>query len=331
MISSLGKYDWANPEFGWLIYAVAGALAWGGMKAAWGQRQALGLAPGEKLPWTWVGLAAPLPRLLRAAGLALLVLALMRPQTVNLQSESSVQSIDIFLAVDVSGSMQAEDAKPNRLEAAKAALKGFLEGVKGDRVGLVVFSGKAFVQCPLSLDHQVVKWFIDQVRFGTVNLDGTAVGDGLLLAVQRLIQEPRRGQVVVLATDGRSNTGQNPVQAAQIAASAGIKVYTIGIGQKGGATVKQKDFFGREQVYRMEEPDEATMTAMAQATGGRYFRATDEKSLAAVYHQIAQLEKREVKVKNRREADEHFYPFLLWGAALLLAEALLRLRLRMVL
>jgi Ca-activated chloride channel family protein len=163
-----------------------------------------------------------------------------------------------------------------------------------------------------------------------VGVDGTALGDGLLMAVSRLVKEPKRGQVVVIATDGRSNAGQDPMLAAQVAAAAGIKVYTIGIGAKGGALITQRDIFGRVQQYRMEEPDEGLMTRMAEATGGRYFRATDEKSLMQVYAAIANLERREVKVKNRREAEEHFYPFLWLGALLLLGEALLRARLRVV-
>jgi Ca-activated chloride channel family protein len=329
-LAKLRSYDWASPEQAWLLWLVALALLWGPLKWAWGRRWSLPLHPKEKRPLPWAGWAAWLPRALRGAALALLVLALMRPQSVTNASESSVQSIDVYLALDVSGSMRANDAKPDRVTAAKAALKQFVDGMKGDRIGLVVFAGKAFTQCPLSLDHEVVKYFIDQVQIGTVNLNGTSLGDGLLLAVQRLIQEPRRGQVVVIATDGRSNQGQPPLLAAQVAAQAGIKVYTVGIGAKGGGTISGQDFWGRTITQRTDEPDEALMTQMAELTGGRYFRATDESALMSVYKQIAQLEKREIKVKNRREADEHFYAYLWLGALLLLIEALLRLRLRMV-
>ncbi len=321
----LRAYDWANPEWAWLGWLIALALLWGGVKYGWGRRWTLPLHPGERDLRPWSAWAAWLPRALRGAGLALLLIALMRPQSVNLQSESNVQSIDIFLAIDVSGSMRASDVKPNRLEAAKQALKKFVDLLKGDRIGMVVFAGKAFTQCPLSLDHEVVKYFIDQAVVGTVRMDGTAVGDGLLLAVQRLIKEPKAGQVIVLATDGRSNAGQPPLMAAGVAAQAGIKVYTVGIGAKGGAPMPG-DPWGRN----FEEPDEPTMQAMAQATGGRYFRATDESALMEVYSQIAAMERRQVKVKNRREATEHFYPWLLAGALLLGLEALLRLRFRVV-
>jgi Ca-activated chloride channel family protein len=329
-VAKLRFYDYASPEHAWLLWLVGIALLWGPLKWFWGRRWALPLGPSERPPLALAGFAAWIPRLLRAIGLALLVIALMRPQTVSSQSESSVQSIDIYLALDVSGSMRTTDVKPDRVNAAKESLKRFVDRLRGDRIGLVVFAGKAFTQCPLSLDSDVVKYFIDQVQVGTVQIDGTALGDGLLLCVQRLIQEPKRGQVIVIATDGRSNTGQDPMTAAQLAASAGIKVYTIGIGAKGGGILTQADFFGRPVQYRMEEPDEALMTNMAQATGGQYFRATDEKSLESIYSQIASLEKREIKVKNRREAEEHFYPYLWLGALLLMAEALLRLRLRVV-
>jgi Ca-activated chloride channel family protein len=327
---ALRAYDWANPEYSWLLWVAAAALLWGPMKWLWGRRWGLPLEAGEARPLPGTAFVAWLPRLLRAAGLALLALALMRPQNVTSSSESSVQSIDVYLALDISGSMQANDVKPSRIEGAKAALKKFVDGLPGDRIGLVVFAGKAFTQCPLSLDHDVVKYFIDQVQLTTVGIDGTALGDGLLLCVQRLIQEPRRGQVIVIATDGLNNTGQPPLVAAQVAAQAGIKVYTIGIGAKGGAIMTMPNQFGQLMQYKLEEPDENLMTQMAQASGGSYFRATDEKSLAGIYSQIAGLEKREIKVKNRREAEEHFYPFLLLGALLLLAEALLRLRLRVV-
>jgi Ca-activated chloride channel family protein len=206
-------------------------------------------------------------------------------------------------------------------------LKQFVEGLSGDRIGLVAFAGKAFTQCPLTLDHGVVTQFIDQMSVGTVAMDGTALGDGLLMCISRLAaEEGSKDKVVVLATDGRSNTGADPYTAAQLASEAGVRVYTVGMGRKGGALMRGPD--GR--MYKMEEPDEDLMKRMADVTGGRYFRATDAESLHSIYAQIASLEKHDVKVKHHRDADEHFYPFLLAGALLLLAEALVRLRLRVV-
>ncbi len=261
-LNTLRAFEWADPKAAWLALALAFALLFGVAKYAWGRRWTLPLAPGEKPPRSWSSYAAGLPMALRLVGLALLLIALMRPQRISSLSETSQQGRDIYLALDVSGSMQTSDLRPNRISAAKATLKHFVDTLAGDRVGLVVFAGKAFTQCPLSLDRDVVKYFIDQVDIGTVGVDGTAIGDGLLLAVQRLISEPKRGQVIVLATDGRSNTGQPPMLAAQVAAKAGIRLYTIGMGAKGGGIMTGRDPFGRLIQQRMEEPDEALMTAM---------------------------------------------------------------------
>ena len=320
-------FEQGSPEFAWFGWAVAGLLALGLARHFGGWRLTFSILKGEGGAG-WLRSIGWLPRALRLAGLGFLVLALLRPQTSTTITDTSVQSRDIFLCLDVSGSMQANDLLPNRVEAAKKTLKAFVDRTDGDRIGLVVFAGKAFVQCPMTLDHNVVKYFIDQVQLGTVNMDGTAVGDGLLVALARLAQEPKPGQVVILATDGVSNTGQDPRLAAQVATAAGVKVYTIGMGRKGGAVIRVRDGWGRIYDQRMEEPDEKTMTAMAESTGGQYFRATDANSLDGVYAQIAKMERHEVKVKSRKEVDEHFYPFLWAGAILLLFEALLRLRVR---
>jgi Ca-activated chloride channel family protein len=330
LIDSLGRwpsFELASPELAWLAWVLLAQL---GLSVAryWADpRLSFSLQPGEGGAG-WLRGLAWLPRLLRLAGLAFLLLALLRPQTVTISSDKKMQSRDIFLALDVSGSMQADDLKPSRVEAAKKTLKDFLTGLQGDRVGLVVFAGKAFVQCPLTLDHNVVKYFIDQVSLQTVAVDGTAMGDGILVALQRLAQEPKSGQVIILATDGGNNAGQDPRLAAQVAAAAGVKIYTIGMGRKGGAVMRFSNQFGQVFEQRLEEPDEKGLSAIADATGGRYFRAIDANSLEAIYAQIARLETREVKVRSQRDVDEHFYPFLWAGAMLLLLEALLRLRLR---
>lgn len=309
-------------------WALGAALCLGGLRWLWGQRLRVALMPGEGGAG-WLRWLAPLPRLLRLAGLGLLLLALLRPQSFRDSANSSVQALDIVLALDVSGSMEGQDLKPNRIEAAKATLKQFIDAVPGDRIGLVVFAGKAFTQCPLTLDHTVVKYFVDQMSSQTVQVNGTAVGDGLLMALSRLLSEAGPQQrLVVLATDGRSNTGNDLQTAAQLAAQSGVKVYTIGIGRKGGDIRTVQDGWGRSFQVRDEEPDETALSAAANITGGRYFRATDTEALRSIYAEIANAERSEIKVKHRRDADEHFYAFLWAGAMLLLAEALLRLRLR---
>jgi Ca-activated chloride channel family protein len=318
----------AAPERWLWLWVIAGALCLGLLRWLWGQRLALPGARSEGGAGL-LRLLAPLPRALRLAALLLLLLALLRPQAFRNSSSANVQAMDIMLALDVSGSMQANDLKPSRVEAAKQTLMQFVDNVPGDRIGLVVFAGKAFTQCPLTLDHDVVKHFISQVDLSTVQIDGTALGDGLLMALSRLLTESGpQDRLIVLATDGRSNTGQDPMQVAQLVASQGIKLYTVGLGRKGGAILTQQDVFGRMQQYRMEEPDEGMLAGMARLSGGRYFRATDSGVLRDVYAQIASAERREIKVKKHRDADEHFFPFLWAGALLLLAEALLRLRVR---
>ena len=333
------QYEWGSPQYlwlGWLLLALALAgplrylLArrWGLPLALRGQGRRRQPLPGRPVG----GLARRfswLPGLLVLAGLALLWVALLRPQKVTSSSEHSAQVIDVMLALDITGSMQAADVLPSRVEGAKAALKRFVDGRPGDRVGLVVFAGKAFTQCPLSLDHGVVKYFIDQVSLGdTVRVDGTAVGDALLTAVERLSREPGRNSVIVLATDGVNNAGVDPRQAADLAAASGIKIYTIGIGQRGGYDAALRGPFGMVQRVHYEEPDEGLLQAIAGETGGRYWRATDAGSLATVCQEISRLEKREVKVRARRDAEEHFYPFLLAGALLLGLGLLVRLRVR---
>lgn len=330
LIAYLGQwptFELGSPQYavyGWLLL---GLLALALVRHFGGWRLSFSLVGGEGGAG-WLRGLTWLPKALRLAGLGFLVLALLRPRTVTVSTDKSIQVRDIFLCLDVSGSMQADDLKPSRVEAAKQTLKAFVDRLDGDRVGLVVFAGKAFVQCPLTLDHNVVKYFIDQVQLGTVNLNGTAVGDGLLVALARLGQEARSGQIIVLATDGANNAGQDPLLAAQVATAAGVKLYTIGMGRKGGAVTRFRNPWGQIMEQRWEEPDEKSLSAMANATGGRYFRATDTGSLGAIYGEIARLEKKDIKVRSHRDVDEHFYPFLWFGALLLLLEALLRLRLR---
>lgn len=327
-LRAFGGYSLGSAQYAWLGWLLAAGLLWGLLRFLKGQALALPRRGGPAGAG-WLAWLAPLPRSLRYLGLALLLLALLRPQSLRLGGSASAESLDVLMALDISGSMQAQDLKPDRISAAKATLQEFLDRLPGDRVGLVVFAGKAFVQCPLTLDHAVVKHFISQVDLGTVGVDGTALGDGLALAVARLAAEPSgRGKVVVLATDGRANTGLDPRAAAELAAGAGARVYTIGIGLKGGALRRVRNAFGQEFTVREEEPDEPLMRAVAARTGGRYYRAEDAGGLAEAYAQIAALERKPAVIKRRRDADEHFYPYLLAGALLLLAEALLRLRLR---
>lgn len=274
------------------------------------------LAGGGEAAWL---AAAPLA--LRALSLACLVVALARPQTGVTSETARAQGIDIVLVQDVSTSMLAEDIAPNRLEAAKAVAADFVAGRPNDRIGLVAFAGRAFTQAPLTLDHSVVAAVASDLEAGMLG-DGTAVGMGLATAVKRLHGSEASSKVVVLLTDGRSNSGEiDPLTAAQMAQALEIRVYTIGAGSQQGPSL-----FGNVLQRRMAEGDmdEESLRAIAETTGGRYYRATDRRSLAAVYEEIDALETTELLVENFTRYGERFQGFLIAGLALLLIEVALR-------
>lgn len=274
------------------------------------------LAGGGEAAWL---AAAPLA--LRALSLACLVVALARPQTGVTSETARAQGIDIVLVQDVSTSMLAEDIAPNRLEAAKAVAADFVAGRPNDRIGLVAFAGRAFTQAPLTLDHSVVASVASDLEAGMLG-DGTAVGMGLATAVKRLHGSEASSKVVVLLTDGRNNSGEiDPLTAAQMAQALGIRVYTIGAGSQQGPSL-----FGNVLQRRMAEGDmdEESLRAIAETTGGRYYRATDRRSLAAVYEEIDALETTELLVENFTRYGERFQGFLIAGLVLLLIEVALR-------
>lgn len=239
--------------------------------------------------------------LAKLAVLALFIVALAKPFRWNdkdAQTQDYKFGIDIVLALDVSLSMLASDFKPNRLEAAKAVAKDFIDGRQGDRIGLVVYSGEAYTACPATLDYEVLKQQIDQVD--GMNMEpGTAIGTGLGTAVVHLRSDSLKSKVIILLTDGVNNAGDiTPIQAAQLAQAKNICVYTIGVGSKGVAPTPVVTPIGIRYENQPVEIDEQTLVQVAQATGGQYFRATDEKSLRAIYDEIETLEKRKMIDKH---------------------------------
>ena len=264
------------------------------------------------------------PAALRGLALVALVVAFARPQT-GVRGENVVtEGIDIVLALDISSSMLAEDLAPNRIEAAKSVAADFAAGRDNDRIGLVIFAGKAFTQAPLTLDYSVVTSLIGELEVGMIE-DGTAVGMGLATAVKRLQASEAASKVVVLLTDGRNNRGEiDPVTAAQAAQALGVRVYTIGAGSRGTARVPITDRFGnRRYVTTRVDVDEPTLRATAETTGGRYYRATDRESLEAIYREIDELETTEIEVENFTTYGERFHIPLLVGLFMLLAEVVL--------
>lgn len=267
-----------------------------------------------------------LPFIIRLLALAMLLLAIARPQTRNEEQRIEGEGIDIMLCMDVSGSMLAEDFTPNRLEAAKDVAVRFVNGRKTDRIGLVIFSGEPFTQCPLTTDHSVLISQIYAVRSGILQ-DGTAIGSGLSVSVERLKKSESKSKVIILLTDGENNGGLIPPNTAkEIAKAFGIKVYTIGVGTEGYALLPQQ---ANGVVVRTQEKvniDEKLLTQIATETGGRYFRAKDNEGLSSIYSEIDRLEKTKIETSTYARYAEEFYPFAIAAAILLLIEAWLRYR-----
>ena len=264
------------------------------------------------------------PFVLRMAAFALLVVALARPQDVERLSHTDTEGIDIMLSIDVSGSMLARDFKPDRITAAKEVAGAFIADRYGDRLGLVAFAGEAFTQAPLTTDQGTLQTLLSRIRSGLIE-DGTAIGNGLATAINRLRESEAKSKVVILLTDGVNNRGSiTPMTAAEIAKAQGIRVYTIGVGTEGMAPYPAMDMFGQMTfVQQKVEIDEKTLTAIAEMTGGRYFRATDKEKLRAIYDEINRMERSKVEVSEHVTYHELFLNWVLGALALLVAEFLL--------
>ena len=265
-----------------------------------------------------------LPFALRCAAVALLIVALARPQSVDEGSTSNTEGIDIVLAIDISTSMLAQDLQPDRIQAAKQVAGNFITDRPGDRIGLVAFAGEAFTQSPLTTDQGTLQTLLGRLRSGVVE-DGTAIGNGLATAINRLRESDAKSKVIILLTDGVNNQGQiAPMTAAEIAKAQGIRVYTIGVGTEGMAPYPAIDMFGNLTfVNQKVEIDEKVLKAISDMTGGKYFRATDKEKLKAVYDEINQLEKSKIEVMEHISYHELFLTWALAALGLLFAEFLL--------
>ncbi|MDY4853368.1 MAG: VWA domain-containing protein [Prevotella sp.] len=281
-------------------------------------------------PKSWRVRLMPLQLLLRIATFTLLVLVLARPQTSNSWKNKSVEGIDIMLAMDVSTSMLAEDLKPNRIEAAKAVASEFIIGRPNDNIGLSIFAGEAFTQCPMTTDHTSLLNLLQNVRTdiaarGLIS-DGTAIGMGLANAVTRLKASKAKSKVVILLTDGSNNMGDiSPMTAAEIAQSLGIRVYTIGVGTNKVAPYPMPVAGGVQYVNMPVEIDTKMLADIAAATEGDFYRATNTAELKKIYNEIDRLEKSKLNVKKFSKRYEAYQPFALAAAVTLLLEILLRI------
>ena len=281
-------------------------------------------------PKSWRVKLMPLQLLLRIVTFTLIVIVLARPQTSNSWKNKSVEGIDIMLAIDVSTSMLAEDLKPNRIEAAKAVASEFIIGRPNDNIGLSIFAGEAFTQCPMTTDHASLLNLLQNVRTdiaarGLIS-DGTAIGMGLANAVTRLKGSKAKSKVVILLTDGSNNMGDiSPMTAAEIAQSLGIRVYTIGVGTNKVAPYPMPVAGGVQYVNMPVEIDTKMLADIAAATEGDFYRATNTAELKNIYKEIDRLEKSKLNVKKFSKRYEAYQPFALTAAISLLLEILLRI------
>jgi len=316
----------AYPKIVFLLLLVIPMIAWYILKLKSATSvQVSSIESVEDIPVSYKEILSHVIFGLRMLVFGLLVIALARPQSSNSWENITTQGIDIVLALDISSSMLAQDLKPDRLEASKDVAIEFISGRPDDRIGLVVFSGESFTQCPLTTDHSVLINLFKDIKSGMIE-DGTAIGVGLANAVNRLKDSEAISKVIILLTDGVNNQGAiNPITAAELAKTFGIRVYTIGVGSEGMANYPAQDMFGRTRMVPMEvEIDEETLQQISDITDGKYFRATDNNKLRQIYQEIDRLEKSKINVKEFSRKNEEYLPFVFAAFILLLFEFLIK-------
>ncbi len=320
------NYTFLHPHFFYLLLILAPMIGW----YVWKQKdlnaslQISSLKGFSRIKKSRKTYLRHFPFGLRCLTIIFLVVALARPQSTDNLRDVTTEGIDIMVSLDISGSMQAMDFKPNRLEAAKDVATEFIAGRPNDKMGLVIFAAESFTQCPLTIDHAVLTNLIRDVQIGMLR-DGTAIGLGLSTAVKRIKDSDAESKVIILLTDGVNNRGEiHPLTAAEIAQSFGVRVYTVGVGSHGTAPFPVNTVFG-QQVQDMDvKIDEPMLQEIADITGGQYFRATDKTKLREIYEEIDQMEKTKIEVKEYSKRSEEFLPFALLALGFLLAEVLLR-------
>jgi len=318
--------EFAHPEFFWLFISIPLMVGW----YIWKQRQLQGNLSVPTLKGFTIIKKSMLPKfrhyaiVLRSLAVAALVVALARPQSSLSWQNSTTEGIDIIIASDISGSMLAEDFKPNRLEAGKEIAIDFIKGRPDDRIGLVIFSGESFTQCPLTIDHSVLINMYADIKNGMIT-DGTAIGMGLATAVNRLRGSEAKSKVVILLTDGSNNSGSiPPITAAEIAKQFKVRVYTVGLGTNGFAPYPVQTPMGVQYQRMPVVIDEVTLSKIASITGGKYFRATNNATLKDIYTQIDKLEKAKIDVTQYRKKTEMFLPWAIIALVLLSLEFILK-------
>ncbi len=323
----MGQIEYAHPDNFYLLLLLIPLLAWYVYKQHSMQAtlQVSTVEPLLHTPKTIRNYLRHLPVILRSLVFILLVFVLARPQSTNRWENVSTEGIDIVLALDISSSMLAQDFKPDRLEASKDVAIEFISGRPNDRIGLVVFSAESFTQCPLTTDRAVLVNLFKDIKSGMIE-DGTAIGVGLTNSITRLKDSDAISKVIILLTDGVNNQGSiDPLTAAELAKSFGIRAYTIGVGSMGTAPYPVQDVFGRTFLRDIPvEIDEVTLQQIADMTNGKYFRATNNQKLREIYAEIDKLEKSKIDVKEFSKKQEEYLWFAVSAAILLLIELLLR-------
>jgi len=314
----------ANPQMFWLLLVLPLMI----YVHFWRENQRLSdfryptVAHVRGIGRTWRIRLRHLPFFLRLIAVALLIVVLARPQQFDKEVKRSVEGIDIILCLDTSTSMAAEDLKPNRIEAAKIVAVEFVQGRLSDRIGIVPFAAQSFTQCPLTTDYSVVASLLEDLHMGMVE-DGTAIGMALATALNRLRESEAKSKVVILLTDGQNNRGEiDPLTAAQAAQALGIRVYTVGVGTRGEAPYPVETVFGKRYQNVPVNIDEDMLQEIARLSGGKYFRATNNRALREIYSEIDRLERTRISVEEYRRVAELFWPWLLAAILFLILDAL---------
>ena len=321
--STLNTFTWENPVFLYVAAAVP-LLFFFRWVIRYKFNQKLPVAVTQKdlhvSPLTLIRL---IPEILLMLALALILTALARPQKTNEKVEQWTEGIDIMIALDISQSMQIEDFTPNRLDAAKAVARKFIEGRIQDRIGIVVFSGDAFSLAPLTTDYELLKSYLDEISFEMIENRGTAIGSALAVVTNRMGESESKSKVCILLSDGDNTAGNiDPITAAELASAYNIKIYTIVVGKE-GLVPYGKDFFGRPNMIE-NTVDESTMRKIAEIGSGEFFRATDVQALGQVFARIDQYEKAEIKETRFKDTSDYYFIYLQWAVALFLIWLLLK-------
>lgn len=323
----MSNYTYANPQMLYLLLVLVPMIAWYifRQKKFSASIQISTLRGLANAPKTLKHYLRHLIFALRVLVIALLVFVLARPQSSENWENVNTEGIDIIMSIDVSSSMLARDLEPDRLDAAKDVAVKFISGRPYDRIGLVIFAAESFTQCPLTTNHAVVSNMLRETETGVLE-DGTAIGNGLATSVSRLKESDAISRVVILLTDGSNNRGEiPPLTAAEIAKTYGIRVYTIGVGTEGMAPYPVKTPFGVRTQNVQVKIDEETLQSIADITGGKYFRATDNEKLKSIYEEIDALERSKIEVKEFSRKKEKFLPFAFAAGLLLIFSVLLKI------